>query len=641
MTTATLTPTMQAKQVAGLNLLPYEMLGAKENKAKEQVHFGIIFPEITQSSGYKVYVKVINEIDQFTEGKDPEIFELQNDNSVYDGYWSADIKIQDFKSSSDSDKYIYWYKVTKEDENKSVNFVIDPFAREFGTGKSSAFTLNYEEHLWSANEKVWKTPALNDLIVYELSLNEFAGGIEGTIKKLDYLQSLGINCIEVMPVSNVEDNIEWGYLPIGYFGIDERFGRRSDFLKLIDEAHKRGIAVIVDVVYGHTNYNFAYCRMYNELGFSQSPLNGSFANDYFSNEWTSTDYNKEFTRKFFDTVNYNWLKTFHIDGFRYDCVPNFYDGCAGAGYSNLVYKTFQFVKSMENSSEDYWQRFFNNGEINLVQCAEQLECPKEIVGQTYSNCTWQDTTYGKAKCVVHSNNEIERYAIEGLGLDGYPMEVPHFYQDEDGNNIQYNMKKSVFQYLENHDHRRFICEYGLVNTESGLFTEGNRNSWYKIQPFMISLMTSKGIPMLWEGQELCENYTLPESGSARVKMFRDVRWDYFYDNAGQGLVNLVRSLTKIRSENSEFRNGEFYFYNNWERYQSKGVLLIGRWNNERFSLTAMNFSDWDQWVPFWFPVSGNYTEELHQEDNLQNVQAYQEYWIKVPSNYGRIWSVNK
>lgn len=82
--------------------------------------------------------------------------------------------------------------------------------------------MGYEDYVWNSEEDAWKTPALNDLVLYELMISEFGGDIDRTIERLDYLADLGINCIEIMPVSNVAMTVDWGFLPIGYFGVDER-----------------------------------------------------------------------------------------------------------------------------------------------------------------------------------------------------------------------------------------------------------------------------------------------------------------------------------------------------------------------------------------------------------------------------------
>jgi 1,4-alpha-glucan branching enzyme len=183
------------------------------------------------------------------------------------------------------------------------------------------------------------------------------------------------------------------------------------------------------------------------------------------------------------------------------------------------------------------------------------------------------------------------------GLAGYPSESTC-------NNDQ--IKKTALQYIENHDHERFLCHFGILSKDGELFQEGDRNRWCKVQPYLIGLFTAKGVPMLWQGQEFGENYWLPSSGLGRVMLLRPVRWDYFYDPVGKRLVALVRKLTKLRHQGSQFRYGEHYFYNHFDRYQSKSILLFSRWNDSAFSLVALNFSDADQIVPFWFPLDGNY-----------------------------------
>ena len=111
----------------------------------------------------------------------------------------------------------------------TLDWIIDPYAREFGVGKMSAFTLGYQPYVWSAAEAHWRTPALPDLVLYEINIAEFGGDLERTRNVMAYLADLGVNAIEVMPLSNVAASVDWGYLPIGYFGVDERFGKRSDF----------------------------------------------------------------------------------------------------------------------------------------------------------------------------------------------------------------------------------------------------------------------------------------------------------------------------------------------------------------------------------------------------------------------------
>ena len=615
-----------------MKLIPLSKLGARQIST-DLVSFGMYLPWVSASHGNRLWVKVIHEKDQFLQDIKPVEFELNHlTDPVYGDYWSAEISIDSAnkphpKSAWGSPgKYLYRYSLKNPNIPDTIDWIIDPFAREFGVGKLSAFTLGYEQHSWSDNEKTWKTPSLDNLVLYEFMINEFGGSIDKTIDKLDYLADLGINCIEVMPVSNVANTIDWGFLPIGYFGVDERFGKRKDLQKLIDAAHQRYIAVILDVVYGHTSDSFPYFYVYQKLGYQENPFMGPFAEDYFGE---STDFRRQFTKDFFLTVNHHWLDCYHVDGFRYDCVPNYWDGPMGQAYANLTYQTYQMVKAKWGSA-DHWQRFFHNGNINLIQCAEQLERPRDVLEKTYSNCTWQNETLGAAREVARGNRNALTDLGLRLGLCAYPEEVS-------ANND--TIQKTALQYIENHDHSRFVCNFHTIFRGNELLGEGDRRLWYKLQPYLIGLLTAKGIPMLWQGQEFGENYSIPEQGLGRVLMFRPVRWDYFYDPVGQKVIKLVRKLIRLRRQYAQFRQGKHYFYNDYEHYQSRNVMLFSREYGNHFSLIALNFGDHEQEVPFNFPYSGNYREDLHGTDSLENIFAGEETWLSIPSNYGRIWTI--
>ncbi len=619
-----------------LELLPLHKLGAWEDEQNSGViNFGIFLPGISKKWGNKLWVKVIHEKDQFLQDIPPKNFEMEHSEDLeYGDYWSRTINIES-KDKPEPDsawgtpgKYVYRYCLKNSNKQDPIDWIIDPFAREFGVGKLSAFTLGYEHYEWDKHELAWKTPSINDIVLYELMINEFAADIEGTIGHLDYLADLGINCIELMPLSNVEKRVDWGFEPIGYFGVDERFGNSKDMQKLIDEAHQRDLAVIVDSVYAHTSELFPYYYVYNKLEYPQdkNPFMGPFAKNEYG---ISTDFNHKFTSDFFLTVNNHWLDCYHIDGFRYDYVPGYWLEDSENGYTKLVKDTYHLVKA-KKGSPDHWQRFFNGKSINLIQCAEQLEKPVEILNKTYSNCTWQNGTLNVAREVAGNPGKLtDLGCLFGL-INFPPAEVQN-----NGDNIT----KTALQYIENHDHSRFICNFGTTASDNELLKEGDRALWYKVQPYLIGMFTAKGIPMLWQGQEFGENYWLPQEGWGRVLLYRPVRWDYFYTSEGMPLIHLVRKLVKIRRNNPQFTRGDHFFYNDYSQYQSRHVMLFSRTHGKVFSLVALNFGDVDQVVPFKFPSGGNYREELHGQDNLKVVSAGEELQLIVPSNYGRIWTL--
>ncbi|MCU0572622.1 MAG: alpha-amylase family glycosyl hydrolase, partial [Syntrophobacteraceae bacterium] len=522
-----------------MKLLPLQKLGPRPVDGEAGIfRFGLLLPWVSAADGNRMYLKIIHEHDQFIQDIQPFEFELSHSvDPVHGDYWSVEVDITGRPPSHPQSawgspgRYVYRYSLSNPNASGPIDWIIDPFAREFGIGKLSAFTLGYQDYVWDANELTWKTPAVEDLVIYELMITEFGGDIERTIGLLDYLADLGVNCLEFMPVSNVSNTVDWGFLPLGYFGVDERFGNRRDMQRLIDAAHQRGLAVIVDSVYGHTDEHFPYQYVYDRLGYHENPFMGSFAKDYFGR---STDFRRAFTRDFFYTVSHHWLDCYHVDGFRYDCVPNYYDGPTGDGYAALVYHTYQSVKARPGEAS-HWQRFFRDGRINLIQCAEQLEGPQEILEKTYSNCTWQNETLGAAQGVAAGGGDRLTSLGLRLGLMGYPGSVT--VHDD-------TLAKSALQYIENHDHSRFVCNFGRFLRDNDLLSEGERGLWYKVQPYLIGLLAAKGIPLLWQGQELGENYYVPEAGWGRVMLFRPVRWDYFYDPIGKTVIRLVRRLLK-------------------------------------------------------------------------------------------------
>ena len=612
-----------------MKLLPLEQLGPHE-LTNNRVRFGFLLPWVSATHGNALFVKVIHEDDQFLQAIPPLRFPLTHSvHSIYGDFWSGEVSIDPAaRPTPDSawgepGRYVYRFELESPSLSAPLDWIVDPYAREYGIGRQSAFTLGYRDHAWGPIEESWKTPALEDLIAYEVMLHEFATDLTGARAKLPYLQDLGVNCLEIMPVANVDRSVDWGFEPVGPFGLDERFGKRRDLQQFVQAAHEHGIAVVLDMIYGHTGRNFAYERVYGALQYAENPFMGPYAADMFG---PSTDYRREFTRDFYFTVNWYWLDRYHIDGVRYDCVPNYYEGFLDEGYSNLVFHTYQKVK--ETNGAGAWQRFFHGGAVHLIQCAEQLEAPIEIVEKTYSNCTWQNETLSAANDVASGQfGRLYDFGMQ-LGLASYPAQATH-----SGDTIA----KSAFQYLENHDHPRFICRFGTYSLYREVLREGNRENWFRLQPYVIGLLLGKGVPMLWQGQEIVENYDVPDSGPARIGTLRPVRWERFYDDVGKSMIWLFRRLLALRKREPVFRRGSHFFFNDWDRHQSRGLLLFERRSSNELALVALNFSGYDHDVDFTFARGGNYTEQLHGEVDLLGVGAGSTLALRVPAHYGRVW----
>ena len=122
----------------------------------------------------------------------------------------------------------------------------------------------------------------NTMVIYELHIGTFAGTFRGVADKLDYLGGLGINAVEVLPITqnplfsdHTPPNHDWGYDPVQLFAIKTAYGTPAEFKELVQRCHQNKIAVIVDVVYNHlveSNLLAGLRRFYAARGISSGRL---------------------------------------------------------------------------------------------------------------------------------------------------------------------------------------------------------------------------------------------------------------------------------------------------------------------------------------------------------------------------------
>ena len=183
---------------------------------------------------------------------------------------------------------------------------------------------------------VWKTkgftpPAREAAVVYELhvaSFNAPGGKNTGTFAtataKLDALAELGVNTVELMPV-NGHTTGGWGYGPQQWFAVQPEWGGPEGLRRFVDEAHARGIAVVLDVVFNHYDgYAQAPLRCFD------GPCTGTSSGVYFFEQepyrrtpWgPRPDFAKKEVADFFVDNVFAWTVEYQVDGFRHDSVSN-------------------------------------------------------------------------------------------------------------------------------------------------------------------------------------------------------------------------------------------------------------------------------------------------------------------------------
>jgi 1,4-alpha-glucan branching enzyme len=604
------------------------------------VRLGVYLPQITAAKGYSVIARVIHEADQFAPEIPPRDFPLTFDPNHALGLWSATINVPaqvgGLGHFGTPGRYLYRYRLLQQQGGQSrivTSLFTDPFARDAGPAKLAAFTLDDPAQPappFAFTDAAYRTPPLDDLVVYELQVEEFNSTFDGVAERLDYLQGLGVNCLELMPVTDVPMIFDWGYGPLHFFAPEDRWGGPAGLKRLVDACHARGMAVILDVVYQHVSADFAYCRVYADTG-EKGPM-GDFPNGDFGPVLTFTGF--PFTQDYVRTANRHWLDEYHVDGFRYDNVKGFFSGAVGQDYANVVFQTYQDALTIPRFDDPAGYR-------RIIQCAEFIDGhPEIILQQTYSNSTWQDNLLNKAADMAKWGYVDDAFAHL---LDPHFMGYP---DTRDFNGVQ--GPTAPFQYIDSHDHSCFVANFGLASGNTGDFELGDRSQFYRLQPYAIVLYTCQGIPMLWQGQEFAENYVLTGGGSTRIQVRRSMHWEYFYDDQGQPLIRVYRRLGRLRRACRALRGRQSFYFNQQSNLAGRAIAYSRRAPAagaapEQAAVVFLNFSDGVRTLSVPFPIAGVYREMLDDDmrgpspleiavQNPGDVHA-----VTIPPNYGQVF----
>jgi malto-oligosyltrehalose trehalohydrolase len=170
----------------------------------------------------------------------------------------------------------------------------------------------------------WRGRRWEECVLYELHIGTFTpeGTFLAAIDKLDHLAGLGVTAIEIMPVADFPGGRNWGYDGVYLYAPDATYGRPDDLRQLIDAAHARGIAVLLDVVYNHFGPEGNYLPRIAPSFFTvrhRTPWGAGINFD---------DAGSEVVRRFFVQNALYWLNEFNLDGLRLDAVHAIQDDSA-------------------------------------------------------------------------------------------------------------------------------------------------------------------------------------------------------------------------------------------------------------------------------------------------------------------------
>ncbi|MDB5231249.1 MAG: malto-oligosyltrehalose trehalohydrolase [Chitinophagaceae bacterium] len=237
----------------------------------------------------KVQLHFISPVDKF--------YNLEQD---AEGYWH--ITIHDLQPGA---RYLY---VLDGDERPDIASLSQPE----GVHKASEL-LNIYQFEWA--DQAWEGLPLEQMIIYELHVGSFTNErtFKGVINRLDYLKDLGINTIEIMPVAQFPGEHNWGYDGVYPYAVQHSYGGANGLMELVNAAHQKEMAVILDVVYNHLGPEGNYFCEY-----------GPYFTDKYKTPWgQAINYDDAYcdgVRDYFIGNARMWLQDFHIDGLRMDAV---------------------------------------------------------------------------------------------------------------------------------------------------------------------------------------------------------------------------------------------------------------------------------------------------------------------------------
>ena len=196
---------------------------------------------------------------------------------------------------------------------------------------------------WRANN--FQAPSLRELVIYELHVGTFtpAGTFLALIDKLDYLRDLGINAVELMPIADFAGEHNWGYDGVSPYAPAHSYGTPNDFQRFVDEAHARGIAVYLDVVYNHLGPDGAYQSAFAPQFYTKKhkTLWGDGLN--FDSE------GRDKVRAYFIESALSWVYDYHVDGFRADATDTIRDDSQPHFLTELTEHVHQAATSLGRS----------------------------------------------------------------------------------------------------------------------------------------------------------------------------------------------------------------------------------------------------------------------------------------------------
>ncbi len=439
--------------------------------------------------------------------------------------------------------------VLTESNDQFIDAVTYPNLPAYPTGKTNHTVTLLRTGDTPFNWEVtnFTKPAKTDLVIYELLIRDFDAlhSFDAVKARLDYLQDLGINAIEFMPVSEFDGNESWGYNPSFHMALDKYYGTKTAFKQLVDECHKRGIAVILDIVYNHATGQNPYYRMWNTDNGNyggQASVDSPFFNEtarHSFNVFNDFNHSQQATKDYVKRTTQYWIEEYKIDGFRWDLTKGFTQNCTASDESCTSSMQADRVAVLKEYADYQWEI---DNEFYVIF---------EHLGTNQEETEWVNYRLNEGKGIMMWSNLNPNYSETNMG-----------YHDNGKSNFSWiNYKNrgwttpANIAYMESHDEERIM--HRNLNF-------GNSNASYNTQDLSTALdrlagagafyFTVPGPKMIWQFGELGYDVSIDFNGRTGNK---PIRWEYVNDTDRKDLYDTWAKLIALKKQEDIFRTSNF------------------------------------------------------------------------------------
>jgi 1,4-alpha-glucan branching enzyme len=365
-------------------------------------------------------------------------------------------------------------------------YTIFPNLKPYPVGKTTGLVATLQTTKTPYNWTItnFNMPSRENMVIYEMLLRDFTPekSLDAAILKLDYLKNLGITAVELMPITEFDGNNSWGYNPNHYFAPDKAYGTPDMYKKFIDECHKRGMAVILDMVFNQASGLCPFAALYwdavNNRPTTYNPWMNPIAPHPYS---VLNDFNHSFsgTKSYFERVLQFWITEYKVDGYRMDLT-----------------KGFTQTPSTELTASNYDQSRINNL-TDYYNAAKSVKSDVMFILEHFCN-----------------NDEETVLANEGMYLwrninNSYSQSAMGYQSSSDFSGMVTTPRQWV-GYAESHDEERNFYKaktYGAGNIMTDSIVRINR------VPLNIAFTTLiPGPKMIYEFGELGYDYSINSNG---------------------------------------------------------------------------------------------------------------------------------